>query len=99
LDWVIEINRGCRQPDLTLFLDVPASVCWERIRTERSHRELFEHSETLESVRHNFHRIIERLRGEGENILKIAGTANGYPRSISEIGREVQTVTKELLWL
>ena len=42
-DWIRDINRKCRRPDLTLFLNVPAEICkkrMERLRWHVEHRQL-----------------------------------------------------------
>jgi dTMP kinase len=49
-EWVAQINRWAPAPDLQLFVDVPAVRAWERIRSTRPGREIFETPDTLTRV-------------------------------------------------
>lgn len=59
LGWLQEINKRFRQPDLTLFFDVSAKVCLERIVKRGGAPELFETSEYLQQVHENYKTLLE----------------------------------------
>ncbi|RJQ36891.1 dTMP kinase [Candidatus Parcubacteria bacterium] len=48
------LGPGFRKPDLTLLLDIPASVAMERIGHNRTDRTWFEKTEKLERIRANY---------------------------------------------
>jgi dTMP kinase len=54
MDWLAHINRRFLMPDLTIFLDVDAKTCAQRIADNGKSIELFEEAETLERVRKNY---------------------------------------------
>lgn len=72
-DWVRELNRRARPPDLTIFLDVPIEVCLERIGRRGRRAELFEEAEQLRQVRAGYERAIGVLRAAGERIVVLDG--------------------------
>jgi dTMP kinase len=37
LDWLIELNRHARAPDVTVFVDTPVEVCLQRIAARSGH--------------------------------------------------------------
>ncbi|MCX6810126.1 MAG: dTMP kinase [Candidatus Berkelbacteria bacterium] len=52
--WLEEINRRFLLPDITFFIDVPASKCIKRIKNTRNQFELFEREKVLAEVRENY---------------------------------------------
>ena len=96
-DWIKSINRMARRPDLTILLDVPAHICWERIARERWHVELYETETTLDKVRANYHRFVQELRAAGENIVVIKGYTQSGSRPIREIELEVQEAVRSVI--
>lgn len=66
MDWVMEINLGCRQilkPDLCIFLDVDPKTCKKRIDDVREKPELYEKdAEKMQQIRGNFISVFERLK-------------------------------------
>ncbi|MCS7072073.1 MAG: dTMP kinase, partial [Anaerolinea sp.] len=42
MDKVLELNAAARRPDLTLFLDADAAICYQRLGERGGDRELFE---------------------------------------------------------
>ncbi len=90
--WLKLINSKCRRPDLTVFLDVPSSVCKKRIERKRwGHSELYENEHMLEKVRSNYLVAIKDLQKEGENIEILNGN-----RTITEVHREITSLVKNL---
>lgn len=64
MDWVININSVSAEilrPDLTVFLDIPASTAMKRIQKGRFHTELFEKEERLRLVRDNYFKAFKKL--------------------------------------
>lgn len=66
---VWELNSGARRPDLTLFLDASAEICYARMGSRGGNRELFE-SNLAESRAHYFE-AIEFLRQRGEQVVVV----------------------------
>ena len=59
-NWLLDLNKFCIVPDLTIFLDVPAKVCIKRIAT-RNRLELFEKEKILRIVRKNYYWLLEQF--------------------------------------
>ncbi|MBK5272911.1 MAG: dTMP kinase [Bacteroidia bacterium] len=71
MDWVIEANTLCAdllRPDLTVFIDVPADVCMQRLSTGRNMMELYESLDNLNKVREKYFESFDKLKHE-ENIF------------------------------
>jgi len=62
LDFLIEINRFAKKPDIVVFLDVKPETCLERIMHNRDHIELYENIEQLKIVKENYLKILAHLR-------------------------------------
>lgn len=45
VDWIVELNRRARRPDLTIVLDVPADVAANRREARGEPAQLYEHNE------------------------------------------------------
>ncbi len=73
VEWLQKINSHCLRPDLTVFLNVDAAICYKRMQRRRWHVELFEEQAKLEEVRQNYIRVIQNLMWQGENIVIIDG--------------------------
>ncbi|MBM4395751.1 MAG: dTMP kinase [Deltaproteobacteria bacterium] len=48
--WVETLNSFAPPPDMLVFLDTPVDVAWERIRSSRAGRDVFEAPDTLRRV-------------------------------------------------
>ena len=78
MDWVISANSECAKimkPTVNIFIDVDPDVAMERINSTRSHKELFEEKNRLISVRENYYKAFEKLKGK-EEILIVNGNKN-----------------------
>lgn len=76
MDWVIganSVSAGLLRPTLTVFLDVPAELAMERIRSGRDHEELFEKEERLRQTRAMYFQAFERLKEE-ESVAVVDGS-------------------------
>ena len=103
LEWIMQMNRECRRPDVTLLLDVPVSVSLPRIKQrpptwelieKGQDGELFEEQDTLARVHANFLKIAECLRAQGETIIMVKGTNDGAPRPIAEVQNEIRNIVQ-----
>ena len=79
-EWVRELNKHVRRPDLALLLDVRPQIGLRRIRRKRRSR--FEQVELLEKIRENYLRMVER----GELLLV---DASRDAETVSETIREI----------
>lgn len=91
-DWIREINKHIIRPDLTIFLDVPPTICVRRMQIQRWHVELYEDLNTLETVRKNFLDAIDKSRHEGERIEIIDGN-----QPSKDVHRDVVQAVKTFL--
>ncbi len=95
LQWLRDINRNCPQPDLTIYLDVPAETSLKRIRSDNSRvgeLQLYEEAGRLAKVRNNFLAVIPVLQAEGHRIAVLDGT-----RPAPEVSAEIEGVVRQLL--
>ncbi len=98
LDWLFLINNFAIKPDITLFLDIPVDIAFNRIFLERSQIELFENKETLEIVRENYKKVIEKLKIKKENIVVLEGLANnGEALNIKDTADKIWVHVKQYL--
>jgi dTMP kinase len=51
---VVDVNRGCAIPDVTLLLSVPVQECLERLRKRRGEPTVYEKKRTLERIDRNY---------------------------------------------
>jgi len=72
VDWVRELNRYARRPDLTVVLDVPVNVAEARRQTRGSEAELFEKRE-LQQRLVELYSHAERLV-PGDRLVHVDGT-------------------------
>lgn len=73
VDWVEQVNRYAVEPDLTLFLEVPADVAAKR-RTQRGGKpELFEEDEAQRRIADEYLSAIRR-RASRDRIVRLDGT-------------------------
>ncbi len=90
LNFLIEINKFARKPDLVIFLDVKPETCIERITHNREHIELYENIEKLRATKENYTKIIEYLRKNFDlNVVFVDGN-----RSIEEVRKDIVGVAE-----
>jgi len=75
LEWLAQINSRFLAPDLTIYLDVPAHVCAQRIINDKKSIELFERVEILEIVGQNYNKAI-RMFEDQMKIAVVGGNQN-----------------------
>ncbi len=83
-----KINSQFLQPDITFFIDVPAKVSLERIKTSRFDTELFEREEKLEKTRQAF----LELTNKSKNFYRVDGT-----QSIEDVHEVVKEIVKRAI--
>jgi len=71
---VIELNRGCAIPDLTVFLSVPADVCLARITGRGEGETIYEKREHLLKIAENYDRLLPLYRKHFGDTVTIDGT-------------------------
>ena len=93
MDWLKELNKHFRLPDLVFFVKVPAKVCVERIHKTRYTIELFEKLEALEKVMKNYEKLASDPDYEAV-FVTIDGT-----QPLEAVQEEVRRITRERLGL
>lgn len=91
IEWLQAINSQCLRPDLTVFLDVDAAICYKRMQRRRWHVELFEEQHKLEEVRRSYLKAVQYLTRQGESIVVVDGNQpiNAVQRDILRAVRKV----------
>lgn len=51
---VVEVNRGCAVPDLTLLLEVPVKECLRRLKARKDAPSIYEKKKILEGIHKNY---------------------------------------------
>ena len=89
MDWVIACNAMCARilrPHLNIFVDVPPEACMQRIIANRESPELYETTDILNKVRHNYLTAFDKLKDE-EHVAIVNGddTINAVAERIYEV--------------
>lgn len=56
--WVIDVNRDCSVPDLTLLLDVPVKECMNRLGKRKDRPTVYEKTPLLTAIEKNYIRTL-----------------------------------------
>ncbi len=72
-EWVIEVNRGCAVPNLTILLDVPVEECLKRLRSRRDSRTIYEKRAHLSAIMKNYTRTIPIYKKHFGPLVRING--------------------------
>jgi len=89
------LNASFRCPDLTIFLDLPAEVCLERILARGGALERFEAIDRLRSIQDAYESVLIHCRASGERIVRL--DASGTVEDIhAQIVRIVEDLIDEL---
>ncbi len=94
LNWVIAANEMCAtilRPHINLFIDVPTSVCMERIMSNRASTERYENLENLNNVKAKYNEAFV-LKAHEENITHINGN-----RSEHEVADDIYNMVCKLM--
>jgi dTMP kinase len=87
-EFIHAANRWARKPDLTLFLYVPASVAFERVRTRGAKLERYETAAQMQLVEREYSRIVGTLA----SVVPVDGT-----RAIPEVAESCLAAVREQL--
>lgn len=65
-DWLIDINKHARTPDVTIFIDTDPGVCVDRINRRSTHDELYHDENHLRQTLRVYRRIVasQKLTGK-----------------------------------
>lgn len=89
--WVVDVNRGCSIPDLTVFLAVPADICARRLRNRRDARTVYENRKVLRAIEENYERMLDPYAGLFGRLEIVDGRLD--PDSVHErIWRSIEPV-------
>jgi len=66
MEWVENLNKHFRRPELTVFLDVPPEECLRRVSTRGTKAERYEYKKHLDRILANYRKAIERAASRGE---------------------------------
>jgi len=72
--WVIDVNRGCAIPDVTIFIAVPVEVCLSRVGTRGDTTSIYETKSHLETISRNYDRLIPLYEEQFGRVLRIDGS-------------------------
>lgn len=89
-DTVAQLNAGFRAPDLTVFLDLPAEVCLERILARGGALERFEVIDRLRAIEAAYEAVLSYCARRGERIVRL--DASG---SVQDIHARLVTAVAE----
>ncbi len=88
---VMRINWFVPDADIVVFLDVPLSICLERIKNVRGIIEAFENIEYLSEVYNNYIKLLDELKNKNIHIIVVKGVdEKGDVRSIDEVQDEIR---------
>jgi len=88
LDWLIGLNRYCRIPDITIFLDVDPTVCKKRMES-RMREEYFEKLPSLVKIRNRFLDVINIYKERYSANIKVIDGTNPIEKVTDDIIGEV----------
>jgi dTMP kinase len=77
---VVDLNRGCAVPDLTILLDVPVEVCLARLAARNQGRTIYEKSSVLRRIHENYAKLRPLYEEHFGEIASLDGT--GTPEDI-----------------
>lgn len=89
-DWLRTINGRARAPDVTIYLDVPSSVCVERLAADDRGADRFEREETLAAVEDAYRAAIAVERDAGNDVRIVDGT-----QSTDAVAADVRSILAE----
>lgn len=62
-DWVLDLNRFARLPDLLVFIDASVDIALSRITSRGAEKEIFEKREILENIKLNYDKVLSEFSG------------------------------------
>ncbi len=86
-DFIGQVNRYARKPDLTIFLYVPAVIAFERVKARGSRLERYETSAQLQQIEREYSRQVGTLA----SVVSVDGT-----RSIAEVAEACYAAVQQV---
>jgi dTMP kinase len=71
LEWIFEVNKFFKKPDLVIYLDLSPEVAIKRIEERNNKKSYYEKIEFLKKVRKNYKKVINFLKKKKINIIII----------------------------
>ena len=87
-DFIGQVNRYARKPDLTLFLYVPAALAMERVRSRGAKLERYETLQQLQAIEREYSRLVGTLA----SVVSVDGT-----RPIAEVAEQCALAVQQQL--
>lgn len=87
IDWVAEINRAAKPPDLTVYLDVPVADTQERMKSSRLTAERYESPDEQRVVREGYQQAMEEYHRRFGRLEVV--NASGPPESVATLIRDI----------
>ncbi len=84
-EWVIDVNRGCAIPDLTLFVAVPVDICLARIGARNVEQSIYETKSQLETIAANYEKMLGIYEKHFGRVARIDGA-----RSVDKVHAAVR---------
>ncbi len=86
-DFIAQLNRYARKPDLTIFLYVPSAVAFERVKSRGSRLERYETPAQLDAIEREYSRQVGTLA----SVVSVDGT-----RGIQEVAEACYAALQQL---
>jgi dTMP kinase len=86
-EWLRDLNKFVRQPDVTVFVDTPVETCMERLAARSARTELFHDRSELERVELNYRQSLEVEEFVGRLV-----TVDGSPPADEVFGAVVEAL-------
>ena len=93
-EWIFEVNKFFKKPDLVIFLDADVDVALKRIEERNKEKTYYEKKEFLEKIRKSYLETLDFLKEKGLRIVMV--DAN---KSKEEVFEEVKRIIEENLKL
>lgn len=72
-EWVMDVNRGCAVPGVTLFIAVPVEVCLARVGSRGAATSVYETRSHLETIARNYDRLLPMYQEHFGPVVRIDG--------------------------
>mgnify|MGYP000371377828 CR=1 FL=1 len=92
------INWFVPDADIIVFLDVPPTICLERIKNTRIVLEIFESIDYLTNIYNNYMKLLEQLKDKDISIITVKGIdKKGNIRTIDDVQEEIRSKIVSLI--
>ncbi|MEO2154231.1 MAG: dTMP kinase [Nanoarchaeota archaeon] len=71
LEWIFEVNKFFKKPDLVIYLDLSPEVAIKRIEERNNKKSYYEKIEFLKKIRKNYKKVINFLKKKKINVVVI----------------------------